>query len=89
MKKPCPNCPFRTDVRPFLHPARAKEIATAEHFVCHKTTAYDEHLDDTVVVITSQTCAGWEMLNRLQPNDGSVYLNAARMGTAYRKEWKR
>lgn len=27
LRRPCPNCPFRTDVPPYLRGARAEEIA--------------------------------------------------------------
>lgn len=47
MKKPCQHCPFKRDVRPFLHPDRAYEIASVSgnpysSFPCHKTLEYDE-----------------------------------------------
>ena len=38
--KPCNNCPFRTDVTPYLRPERAEEIAyvlrSGGQFSCHK-----------------------------------------------------
>jgi hypothetical protein len=41
--RPCPHCPFRPDVAPFLHPARAEQIARdvvdrEGTFACHETT---------------------------------------------------
>ena len=30
VKKPCQHCPFRRDVKPFLTPERAEEIAGAK-----------------------------------------------------------
>lgn len=27
VKKPCINCPFRNDVKPYLHPERASDLA--------------------------------------------------------------
>jgi len=43
MTKPCKDCPFRTDVTPYLTPARAEEICDAitrqqMTFSCHETT---------------------------------------------------
>lgn len=39
IKKPCNNCPFRTDcLSGWLGKERAEEIAEAESFICHKTT---------------------------------------------------
>jgi hypothetical protein len=45
--RPCPHCPFRTDIRPFLTPKRAREIGDAITrqqltFTCHETTVLDE-----------------------------------------------
>ena len=46
MTKPCDNCPFRTDVKPYLRPERAEEIVESlyaqQSFPCHKTTKSDE-----------------------------------------------
>ncbi len=39
--RPCDNCPFRSDIRPYLLPARVREIDRAlirGEFYCHKTT---------------------------------------------------
>jgi len=42
LTRPCDNCPFRTDVTPYLSYERANEIALAldcdESFSCHKTS---------------------------------------------------
>lgn len=66
MKKPCRHCPFRNDVKPYLHPDRAAEIAYASQnpystFACHKTTEYDDESDDGDMVVTndSKECAGF------------------------------
>lgn len=38
LTKPCKDCPFRTDcLKGWLGKARAKEIAEADSFTCHKT----------------------------------------------------
>jgi hypothetical protein len=47
LKKPCHNCPFRTDVLPFLHTARVEELCEAiitkdKTFQCHKTITRDD-----------------------------------------------
>lgn len=45
MKSPCSNCPFRSDIRPFLTSGRVREIARAlirGEFPCHKTTVSDD-----------------------------------------------
>jgi len=67
MKSPCKHCPFRNDVKPFLHPDRAEQIAYAalnpyNDFPCHKTTEHcedDEGDSDIVRVETSKECAGF------------------------------
>lgn len=60
MTTPCPQCPFRSDIRPYLHPARVREIERAlerSDFPCHKTLAHD---DDGATRSTSDSihCAG-------------------------------
>lgn len=48
--RPCPKCPFRTDVGPYLRPERTTEIATAIQqggaFACHETTVYEESTEE-------------------------------------------
>lgn len=62
MKQPCPKCPFRSDIRAYLRPERAREIADGltrqqATFACHQTT---EHDDDGEYIPGSeeQHCAG-------------------------------
>jgi len=62
---PCRNCPFRTDVEPYLRHDRAVEIVLGlrqgGEFACHKTTVRcDDDGDDTLVDDpgTSRVCAG-------------------------------
>lgn len=47
--RPCAHCPFRTDVRPYLRPERARDIAGAllagEDFPCHATIDYSGSAD--------------------------------------------
>lgn len=66
MKKPCEHCPFRRDVKPFLHPKRGEELAYAtenpyNNFPCHKTTESNENSEggEMMVVETSKECAGF------------------------------
>ncbi len=42
LNKPCADCPFRTDIKPYLRAGRAQEITNAvlrenKTFQCHKT----------------------------------------------------
>ena len=63
---PCKDCPFRTDIKPFLTKARAREIFNAitrkqQTFSCHKTVAYaddDDESDSYVPSTKEQHCAG-------------------------------
>jgi hypothetical protein len=47
---PCRNCPFRTDISPYLRADRAREIAASLRdggtFDCHKTITFDDVDDD-------------------------------------------
>jgi hypothetical protein len=77
MKEPCAHCPFRRDVKPFLHPKRGEELAVHAYnpynsFACHKTTVSDEEFggegDEMVVTEKSRECAGFLTL---QINEGA------------------
>lgn len=78
LKAPCPKCPFRTDVVPFLSAARAREIVAGitdgdATFSCHAHNEFDEDEQGECVVIEgdrAQHCAGaLIMLERMeQPN---------------------
>jgi hypothetical protein len=73
MKEPCTHCPFRFDVKPFLHPKRGEELAyhaqnPYNSFPCHKTTAYDEHSEEMRATVNSKECAGFLTL---QINEGA------------------
>lgn len=61
LKKPCPHCPFRTDIRPFITPERAEDICqsllSGRDFPCHKTTGEDDE-GETTVESDSKMCAG-------------------------------
>ena len=72
LTRPCKECPFRTDIRAYLTPARVREIcdsliARQQTFSCHKTNNFGED-GDGVETHNSQHCAGalifLEKLNR-------------------------
>lgn len=78
VKKPCKNCPFRNDVRPYLHPERAAEIAYAaqnpfSNFTCHSTIEYDGDEDiqgrSTGDFSRAKTCAGFLTLRAQEGED--------------------
>jgi hypothetical protein len=68
VKSPCKSCPFRNDVKPYLHPERAAEIVYAasnpySDFPCHSTFEYDGDEDiqgrPTGDFSRAKTCAGF------------------------------
>lgn len=86
--KPCNNCPFRADTKPFpLGRDRRQQIADAllndAAFGCHKTTSFDE---DGIYKWTEKEspCVG---AARLIENElGDVAANVAfRMAIAFKK----
>jgi hypothetical protein len=62
MTAPCPKCPFRYDVKPYLSPDRCEEILDSithqqQTFACHETTAFDDD-GEPVQSDSEQHCAG-------------------------------
>lgn len=102
VKKPCQHCPFRTDVRPFLHPRRAEELAyNASNpygsFACHKTLGSDDE-GQTYISEASLECAGHLTMQYAENGrtdydaDGFVpadncYSEPWEMMAAYEYEW--
>jgi len=83
LKAPCAQCPFRTDVVPYLTPERAEEIVAGitegdGAFVCHKTLKHvdgelQEHDD-------SKHCAGALILLERVDRPNQVMRIAERLG---------
>lgn len=72
--RPCKDCPFRSDIRAYLTPGRAREILTSitdqqKTFSCHKANQFGEDGEARETKL-SQHCAGaLIMLERLErPN---------------------
>lgn len=100
MKQPCKHCPFRRDVKPFLHPERGEQLAyhaqnPYNSFSCHKTTEYDEDSDNQVAVSTSLECAGFmtlQCVEGMEPPEGfepaydEVYGDVYEMIDAYSED---
>lgn len=86
MTKPCPSCPFRTDIRPFLKKARAREICDAlirqqQTFQCHKTIEYGEDDEDMNTRTTNaQHCAGALILLEKLERPNQMMRIAERLG---------
>lgn len=103
MDKPCKHCPFRNDVKPFLHPDRAAELAYAASnpyidFPCHKTTEpnYDSEEGEMLRVNTSKECAGFLTLRAqsglsvpdgFNPSWEMCYTDEYDMIQAYEDQW--
>jgi len=61
LKAPCAKCPFRNDVKPYITPARAREICNViverqGTFACHETIDYSK--GEGVETKATQHCAG-------------------------------
>jgi len=88
MKKPCNNCPFRTDsLKGWLGSARAKEISFSiihqqGTFPCHKTVDYDREDEEGSGVVTqdSQHCAGAMIMLEHMKKPNQMMRIAERLG---------
>ena len=92
MTSPCPKCPFRTDVPPYLRQDRAQEIADdltrhQQTFACHQTITFDGE-GEYVPRNGEQHCAGalivLEKMNR--PNQMMRWME--RLGGYDRRKLK-
>jgi hypothetical protein len=89
---PCKNCPFRTDIKPYITAARAADILRSQgEFHCHKTiTIGAEAIDDEVdcddtfrEVIddkNAQVCAGFLICLEHSGAPNQVMRIAERLG---------
>lgn len=86
---PCAQCPFRSDIKPFIRPERADEILSTEgEFQCHKTIKVGEAIgpdgdDDWCEVIedkTAQMCAGFLILLEKEQKPNQIMRIAERLG---------
>lgn len=83
LKRPCSNCPFRTDIVFPLSADRAREIADSleqETFPCHKTVDYG--LEDPVDQLNdgTQHCAGAAIMRLKMNRPGRMIQIAERLG---------
>lgn len=102
IEKPCQHCPYRNDVKLFLHAARGEELAyhATNHynsFPCHKTTVSDDDSGERLVVGTTKECAGFLTLmaqecgedqvpKGFKPSYDIVYSDVYEMADAYEME---
>ncbi len=94
MTTPCPKCPFRTDITPYLHPGRVLELerslVTAE-FPCHLTTSFDgQEEDDTFYVPSGDEihCAGALILLEKLERPSQMMRICERLGFYDRRKLK-
>lgn len=79
LRRPCAQCPFRSDIRPYLRPGRIEEIAEATAFHCHKTVDYSNDGDGDVVP-DSQLCAGWLIVQEKEGRPAQTLQVMQRLG---------
>lgn len=82
---PCKNCPFRTDIPPFLRKDRAAGIAhetfkMGRAFNCHKTVDYSTGQDQGRITLDSINCAGSLILAKKINRPSQLAQIAERMG---------
>lgn len=96
LHSPCKSCPFRRDVRGFIHPERAEEIIEAilyrdQTFTCHKTVDYDRMPDDAEDYLPGdkdQHCAGATIFLEKQERPNQMMRIAERLGFYDRSKLK-
>ena len=76
LRTPCSNCPFRSDVKPYIRPERVEEIIGQE-FSCHKTTTCKERDNDHS---EAQHCAGSLILHEKMAQPHQMMRIMERLG---------
>lgn len=84
LKRPCGNCPFRTDRVPFLDRERAQDIADSlaadASFHCHKTVDYDSEDGTGEITQESKHCAGALIVMEHENRPNQMMRIAERIG---------
>lgn len=84
LKRPCGNCPFRSDRPAFLNRARAQEIADSldadASFHCHKTLDYSGEDGAPEVTNASKHCAGALIMLELEEKPNQMMRIGERLG---------
>lgn len=87
LKRPCPLCPFRNDLRPYLRTSRAEEIADSldagSPFPCHETTVLEEEEGAYVPSENEHHCAGAMIVLHRESEHGSRLLFLAQRAGLY------
>jgi hypothetical protein len=76
LKTPCAHCPFRSDVKPYIHPERVEEII-GQPFSCHKTTTCKDRGNDHP---EAQHCAGSLILHEKMEKPHQMMRIMERLG---------
>lgn len=84
LTKPCKDCPFRSDVRPYLTTRRVREIIAGligaqATFACHKTTKCDDE-GETIETRKTEHCAGALILLERQGKPNQLMRISERLG---------
>jgi hypothetical protein len=89
MTSPCPQCPFRSDIPPFLTAARVREIDQSlvrGEFPCHKTVEYDDDGEPIRHVTNESHCAGALILLEKIGRPSQMMRIAGRLGMYDRRK---
>lgn len=83
LTSPCANCPFRTDIRPYLTPGRVREIQRSlerSEFPCHKTVTHENDEGEPVRTGKEVHCAGALILMEHEGTSSQMTRIAYRLG---------
>lgn len=80
LKKPCPKCPFRNDIKPYIRAARVDEITRQPGiFTCHETLEHDEE-GESCISEGSSACAGFLILMEKEGQVNQMMRISERLG---------
>jgi hypothetical protein len=90
LRTPCPKCPFRRDVKPYLRRDRAQEIADSltrqqQTFPCHLTVEYGDDGEE-IYGTHEQHCAGALIILEAMNRPNQMMRIAERMGVYDRRK---
>lgn len=85
LKRPCKDCPFRTDSPRYLTDARYQSIARAlvdegKSFSCHKTLDAEPSTGELVIGDSSRECAGAMIWLQAQGRPNAIMQIMERLG---------
>lgn len=78
LKRPCKDCPWRTDIAPYLSAERVAEIVQAMAFQCHKTVDYSD--DHPRQGEKPQQCAGLMLMLHRSGRANTIMQVGERLG---------